>query len=434
MTTLLNYLDNIWKISNKPFLINQNKEFFFNQLDDTNIDLSSIKKGDVVAIIGDFDSLSIKTLLRLCDYNVVIVPLTQETISQHQLYFDIAKVDIVIKNREISRINSTQQNHPILDNIRKNNGSAIIFFSSGTTGVPKAIVHDLKLFLKRYYTPRPALKTLSFLLFDHIGGINTLLHTLFNKGTVISSNSRKVEDIIQLCKTHLIELLPTTPTFLRMLLMSGFLNDEFPKTLKIITYGTEIMDQLTLEEISKKLPWVDFRQTYGMSELGILRVKSKARNSLFMAIGGEDIETKINNQKTLLIKSSNKMLGYLNHESPFDENGWYNTKDIVEIDDDKFIKIVGRVTDLINVGGLKFMPIEVENIALKYPNIKNVKVYSRKNPITGEHVEIIIETQNNCIIDKNNFLKYLSQYLAQHMLPKKIIFDKVNINHRFKKT
>ena len=432
MTKILNYLDSIWKEIDKPYLINDNKQFFFNQLDD-DIDLSLIKNGDVVAIIGDFNSLSIKTFLRLCDLNVIIVPLTQETSSQHQLYFNIAKVDIVINDRKIFKISDNKQNHPILDDIRERNSSAIIFFSSGTTGIPKAIVHDLKLFLKKYYTPRPAFKTLSFLLFDHIGGINTLLHTLFNKGTVVSSNSRKVEDIITLCKTHLIEVLPTTPTFLRMLLISGIVNDEFPKSLKVITYGTETMDQLTLEEISKKLPWVDFRQTYGMSELGILRVKSKARNSLFMSIGGEDIETKINNQKTLFIKSSNKMLGYLNHESPFDENGWYNTRDIVEIDDDKFIKIIGRDTDLINVGGLKFMPIEVENIALQYPNIKNVKVYSKKNPITGEHVEIIVEPQNNYKIDKEHFLKYLSEYLAQHMIPKRIIFDEVKVSHRFKK-
>lgn len=432
MTKILNYLNSIWKEIDKPFLINDNKQFFFNQLDD-DIDLSLIKNGDVVAIIGDFNSLSIKTFLRLCDLNVIIVPLTQETSSQHQLYFNIAKVDIVINDRKIFKISDNKQNHPILDDIRERNSSAIIFFSSGTTGIPKAIVHDLKLFLKKYYTPRPAFKTLSFLLFDHIGGINTLLHTLFNKGTVVSSNSRKVEDIITLCKTHLIEVLPTTPTFLRMLLISGIVNDEFPKSLKVITYGTETMDQLTLEEISKKLPWVDFRQTYGMSELGILRVKSKARNSLFMTIGGEDIETKINSQKTLFIKSSNKMLGYLNHESPFDENGWYNTRDIVEIDDDKFIKIIGRDTDLINVGGLKFMPIEVENIALQYPNIKNVKVYSKKNPITGEHVEIIVEPQNNYKIDKEHFLKYLSKYLAQHMMPKRIIFDKVKVSHRFKK-
>ena len=57
------------------------------------------------------------------------------------------------------------------------------------------------------------MKTLSFLLFDHIGGINTLLHMLFNKGTVITINKRNVEEVLYLCKKHQIELLPTTPTF-----------------------------------------------------------------------------------------------------------------------------------------------------------------------------------------------------------------------------
>ena len=62
--------------------------------------------------------------------------------------------------------------------------------------------------------------------------------------------------------------------------------EKVPKYLKIITYGTERMDQPTLDALCEQLPKIDFRQTYGMTELGVVRVKSKARNSLFMKIGG----------------------------------------------------------------------------------------------------------------------------------------------------
>ena len=66
--------------------------------------------------------------------------------------------------------------------------------------------------MKRFETSTNT-KTINFLLFDHIGGLNTLLHTLFNKGTVVAPKSRSVPDILETCKMHQIEVLPTTPTF-----------------------------------------------------------------------------------------------------------------------------------------------------------------------------------------------------------------------------
>ena len=101
-----------------------------------------------------------------------------------------------------------------------------------------------------------------------------------------------MEHILELCAKHEIEVLPTTPTFLRMMLMSGLIPEKMPESLKIITYGTERMDQPTLDALCKILPNIDFRQTFGMSELGIVRVKSKSRDSLFMKIGGEGVKTR----------------------------------------------------------------------------------------------------------------------------------------------
>ena len=118
--------------------------------------------------------------------------------------------------------------------------------------------------------------------------------------------------------------MPTTPTFLRMLSLYPDIKKN-SNSLKIISYGTERMDQPTLDRLCQQFPEIDFRQTYGMSELGILRIKSLARNSLFMKVGGEGIQTKIV-ENILYIKSKNKMVGYLNSESPFDNEGWYCTK------------------------------------------------------------------------------------------------------------
>ena len=113
-------------------------------------------------------------------------------------------------------------------------------------------------------------------MFDHIGGLNTLFHTLFNEGQVIIPYARNVSDIINDIDDYKVELLPTTPTFLRMLIMDGQINLNRLKSLKIITYGSEMMDENTLLRLNKLLPNVKFKQTYGMSEISILESNQKA--------------------------------------------------------------------------------------------------------------------------------------------------------------
>jgi acyl-coenzyme A synthetase/AMP-(fatty) acid ligase len=317
----------------------------------------------------------------------------------------------------------------VLTDLRKDGHPGIIFFSSGTTGRPKAILHDFEKFVAKFATPRPALRTLNFLLFDHAGGINTLLHTLFNKGAVVVPGERSPEAIAADMTRHSVELLPATPTFLRMMLMAGLFDDDCYPSLRVVTYGTERMDQGTLDMLCAKLPRVDFRQTYGLSELGVFQVRSRARDSLWMSIGGEGIETKVVNG-VLHIRSANRMLGYLNAPSPFID-GWYDTGDIVE-EDDGYIKVVGRAKEVINVGGLKILPGEVERIALRYPGVLRAKARGVPNPITGEHIELIAEPATGMKLDRRELMAHFRQHLQKQLCPHRITIGPVTVSHRFK--
>ena len=427
---ILEKLKELWNGIDYPFLVHSNGELQFNKItDQKTIDLSNIQRGDVVALIGNFDPQSILTLLQLIEKDVIIVPLTVETRSQHEYFFESSLVNVVIEGDLIKRLKQNLK-HKLINQLRFQGHAGLVLFSTGTTGRPKAILHDLTLFMQRFETPRPTLKTLNFLLFDHIGGLNTLFHTLFNKGTVVIPKSHKVEDIIQSCREYKIELLPTTPTFLRMMLISGLIPDCVPESLRLITYGTERMDQPTLNTLCRLLPKIDFRQTYGMSELGIVRVKSESRDSLFMKIGGEGIETRVID-RVLEIRSNTHMLGYLNDDNPFDSYGWYNTKDIVE-EKNEYYKIVGRTSEVINVGGLKFMASEVERVALEFNGVEFVKAEGKFNPITGQHVELYVQAKENSFstIDIKSFLE---AKLPNYMTPKRIRLSKINISHRFKK-
>jgi acyl-coenzyme A synthetase/AMP-(fatty) acid ligase len=429
---LIEKLSKIWIGTDYPFFIHNSEELKFSQiLSLSPIDLSLVQQGDVVAIIGDFTPSTILTFLSLIDLGAIVVPLTIETEHEHEYFFKSALVDVVIKNGLVNRRPSNQKNK-LINYLRDKNHAGLILFSTGTTARPKAILHDLSLFLKRFETPRPTLRTINFLLFDHIGGINTLFHTLFNKGVVVAPEARTVDSILNTCRKFNIELLPTTPTFLRLMLMSGAVPDKVPKCLKIITYGTELMDQPTLDDLCELLPHVDFRQTFGMSELGIIRVKSEARNSLFMKVGGEGVQTRVVNN-VLQILSESRMLGYLNAPSPFDQQGWYDTKDVVEIKDD-YYKVTGRISDVINVGGLKFMASEVERFVLNFPNVLLAKVIPKQNPITGQHVELLVQPTKEGILDKELLMNFLKKKLQSYMVPKRIKIETINVKHRFKKS
>jgi long-chain acyl-CoA synthetase len=417
--------------SSQPFLIGPDTQLTVDDLlSNQAIDLAQVHPGEVVALVGDFDARSLSTMLRLIDLGVILVPLTKATAPEHEYYFAAADVDIVIDGNGLRRRKTASSANPLLVELRKAGHPGLVLFSSGTTGRPKAILHDFTRFLARYRTPRPTLRTLNFLLFDHIGGVNTLFHTLFNGGLVVAPSGRTPQAIAADIGRHRIELLPTTPTFLRLMLLEGVPEAADLSSLKVVTYGTERMDESTLERVCRALHDVDFRQTYGMSELGILRVKSRARNSVWMLVGGEGVETRIV-EGVLQIRSSNRMLGYLNAPSPFDAEGWYDTGDIVE-QDGEYIKVVGRSKEVINVGGVKVLPAEVERVAMLHPDVLRAKARGVANPITGEHIEVICEAASGKQLDRHVLRVHFQQHLAESVRPHVIRIGEVAINHRYK--
>jgi acyl-CoA synthetase (AMP-forming)/AMP-acid ligase II len=382
-----------------------------------------------VALVGDFDARSIATMLRLIDRNVVLVPLAEDSAPQHDYFFEHAHVNLVIRQDQIERRAVNHPPHPLLEELRQHGSPGLVLFSSGSTGRPKAILHDFSNFLMRYRTPRPTWRTLNFLLFDHIGGINTLFHTLFNRGVIVVPSARTPEGIVEDIRRFEVELLPTTPTFLRMLLLSDLAQEVNVPTLRVVTYGTERMDQPTLDRLAQNLAKTDFRQTYGMSELGILRVKSRARDSLWIQVGGEGVETRVVDG-VLQIRSRHRMLGYLNAPDPF-QDGWYDTGDLIE-EDAGFIKIVGRAKEVINVGGLKVLPSEIERVALLHPDILRAKALGVDNPLIGQHIEVTCQPRPGSGLDRQALRGHFAQHLPPVFRPHRIRIGEVRVSHRFK--
>ena len=253
-------------------------------------------------------------------------------------------------------------------------------------------MHDLHLLLRKFQRPRRRWRTLLFLGLDHIGGINTLFYTLSNGGMAVVPADRSPSGVCQAIQQHRVELLPTSPTFLNFLLLSGAYKAYDLSSLRLITYGTEPMPQSTLDRVAQVFPAVTLQQTYGLSELGILRSQSRDSTSLWVRLGGEGYQTKVVDNR-LWIKAESTMLGYLNAASPFDDQGYFDTGDVVEVDGE-WLRILGRASEVINVGGSKVFPAEVESVLLTLDNVEDAVAYAEPNPLTGQTVAATIKLQH----------------------------------------
>ncbi|MFV9504546.1 MAG: long-chain fatty acid--CoA ligase [Oscillochloridaceae bacterium umkhey_bin13] len=380
--------------------------------------------GQVVALEGDYSPNAVSLLLALIERRAIVVPLTKSVEAHRTEFLAIAEVQTAIRfdqgdQWQIERFPRTV-NNALTRQLLDSEHPGLVLFSSGSTGKSKAALHNFTPLLEKFQLPRHARITLTFLLLDHIGGINTLFYTLANGGTVVAVTERDPEVVCQAIARHRVQSLPTSPTFLNLLLISEAYQHHDLSSLELITYGTEVMPASTLQRLHELFPQVQLLQTYGLSELGILRSKSRESNSLWVKVGGEGFETKVVDG-ILWIRAQSAMLGYLNAPSPFDAEGWMNTQDVVEVDGE-YLRILGRRSELINVGGQKVYPAEVESVLLQLPNVRAAIVVGEANPITGQIVtaRLSLHEPEELGVLKRRVRSFCSERLAPYKIPVKI--------------
>jgi acyl-CoA synthetase (AMP-forming)/AMP-acid ligase II len=353
------------------------------------LERSGVRRGDVVVTVADYSPEMFCFILALALNGNVLAPLTRESVVERESVMEIAEAGWFVEFAPaIDEIRFEATGRSVTSSLTRQLTDAgrpgLLLFSSGSTGKPKGILHDFERVASKFVQPRKAVTAITFLMLDHFGGINTLLAITSSLGTVVTVRDRSVASICRTISEHGVELLPTTPSFLNMLVRSGAHSQFDLSSLRTITYGTEVMPEPTLERLGSIFPGVKLQQTYGLSELGVLRSKSRDDGSLWVRIGGEGFETRVVDG-ILWIKSDYAMLGYLNAPSPFDSEGWFCTEDRVEVDGD-WMRILGRVTDLMNIGGQKVYPAEVEDVILSLPGIEDVAVYTEDNALLGKMI------------------------------------------------
>lgn len=437
-------IENFLKFDEKIAIIFKEKTYTYNALHVKiqNIQksiLKDIKSGEVVGILSDYSFESIALFLALSQNKNIIVPIASKVQNEINEKLESACCDkvISIKNDEfiLTRKESLPK-HEMLQSLQKNFQAGLILFSSGSTGKPKAMVHNLDNLIANFKNKKEKnLNLLIFLMFDHIGGLNTLLNILSMGATMIIPKSRDVEEVCFLVQKYKIKVLPSSPTFLNLILISKAYEKYDLTSLRMITYGTEAMSESLLKRLKDVFAKVKFLQTFGTSETGIANTSSLSSNSTFMKIDDKNLEYKIVNDE-LYLKSKTQVMGYLNASmDSFTDDGWFKTGDLVELENG-FIKIIGRNKEMINVGGEKVLPNEVEQVLMQMPQIKDVLVYAMPNAITTQMVvcDVVLDEK----IDKKDIKKLIRKFcknsLENYKIPTKVnVVEQTNFTDRFKK-
>lgn len=407
------------------------------------IDEEGVYNQSVVVIVGDFSMKSIAIMLACLLSKATVIPVTEDAYKKLKYQLDALKPDFLINTFPPEAIISKYQHevdepHQWRDLLPAAEAGLIVF-TSGTTGTPKAILHSVDSLCYRYLAKKPPLNCMCFLKFDHMGGVNTLLGILFRGGTAIIPSRLDPEIICREIEQNKVDILPATPSFLTQLLVSKAIQRYNLDSLKIISYGTEVMSENILIRLNRELPQCKFKQTYGLSETGVFNIKSKSNTSLWFKFTDPGVEYRVIDD-ILWIKTKSNLLGKLvfdNKNVTIEPNTkeWFCTEDIVETDNDYF-RIKSRVTDIINVGGLKVYPVEVENCILQLSYVTDVTVLAEKNALIGEMVVAHIVLAPGISFDavKKEIKQHCIGQMERYKVPSKFVYSERNfINDRFKK-
>lgn len=400
-----------------------------------------VANGESVAIHSDYSFDAIALFFALAAHRCIVVPIISEIEGEIRKRLEIAQVNRIFEkkgeNFEAVLREGNDEKSPFLEELKTQGGAGLVLFSSGSTGEPKGMLHNLNNLIESYRgRGRKNLNTLVFLTFDHIGGFDTMMRTLSMGGTLTIPESRRPEKVCEAIQNFEVDVLPASPTFINLMLL-GRMHERYNlSSLKILAFGAEPMPEPLLARLRELLPDVELQQKFGTSETSAIRIKNRNDNSLFFRIDDSKVRYKVVDGE-LWLKSETQMLGYLNADTAtVTEDGWFRTGDLVEEKEDGYLKIVGRNKEVINVGGEKVLPSEVEEVLHRMPEVADVMVYGEPDAIMGQKVvaDIVPDGDYDRKEMKKLVRKFCKGVLESYKIPGKInLVDRTNFGGRFKK-
>ena len=263
-----------------------------------------------------------------------------------------------------------------------------VLLTSGTTGVPKLVVHTLASLTGAIDCEPRNGRVIWSTFYDirRYGGLQILLRALLTGSSLLLSNpQRSTADFLARAGAHGVTHISGTPSHWRRALMSSSARLIAPEYIRL---SGEIADQGILNHLAQVYPQARIAHAFATTEAGVAFAVNDGMTGFPCSVleGTPGVEMKVENG-SLRIRSPRTASRYLNelHGLIKDADGFVDTKDILDLRYDRYY-FVGRRDGVINVGGLKVHPEEVEEVINRHPKVRMSLVRTKKSPIVGSLV------------------------------------------------
>lgn len=328
----------------------------------------------------------------------------------------IKLVGVEYKNNKNKRYNKTVilQFSDIQEKILINKKKwKITLFTSGTTGVPKKISHSFDSISRSVKKEEKRGDDIWGFAYNptHMAGLQVFFQAFMNQNTIIRLFGLQRKDILTQINENIVTNISATPTFYRLLLPA----DQICSSVNMLTSGGEKFDSNTLNSLKVMFPNSKIRNVYASTEAG----------SLFSSNG--DVFT-IKSEISKFIKVEDNEI-FLHRSLMGNSSGikfnrdWYATGDLIEVikDEPLTFKFISRRNEMINTGGYKVNPTEVEETLRLNKMIKEVYVYGKKNSLLGNIVCCEIVRLSDSLNEKM-VRDFLSDKLQEYKIPRVVKF------------
>ena len=262
-----------------------------------------------------------------------------------------------------------------------------LMLTSGTSGVPKIVSHTLEGLTGAIIADNPARAAAAvwatFYDIRRYGGLQIFLRAIIGGGSmVLSQPGEALTDHVARLQSRGVTHISGTPSHWRKLLMSGAAAGFSPRYVRL---SGEIADQAVLDGLSKAFPGASVGHAYASTEAGVgFAVNDGLEGFPASLLGSRDgVEMKVEDG-SLRIRSTRTAHAYVGRRAAelADSDGFVDTGDMVELRGDRY-HFVGRRGGIINIGGLKVHPEEIEAVINRQPEVRMSRAKSRRSPITG---------------------------------------------------
>jgi len=292
--------------------------------------------------------------------------------------------------------------------------SEITIFTSGTTGQPKKVIHTVSTLTRNVRIGDKYKDQIWAYAYNptHMAGLQVFFQAFENLSTLINVFNKQRSEVYELISEYQVTHISATPTFYRLLLPYETAYDSVVR----VTLGGEKSDQHLYDNIVKIFPSAKINNVYASTEAGSLfatkgdcfQIPEKIRD-MFAVVDDE-----------LLIHKS--LLG--RSDSFKFEGDYYPSGDLIEWVDkvQGLFRFKNRKNELINVGGYKVNPGEVENVLLSIEGVKQVLVYGKANSVLGNVLCADIQLEESSNLTNIDIKKSLSSQLQDFKIPRRIKF------------